>query len=339
MLENAESIIESAIASNVFPGAVLAIGRRDSVLCEKAFGLRSTSPTEEQNRLDTIYDMASVTKPFATTSAIMVLLSEGRITLEDRLSSLLNVESSKERIQLWHLLTHTSGMPPYSELWREKSGQELLDALTAVRVERPPGEKVIYSCLNFILLMRVVEEVSGVPFDDYCLKNVFLPLGLKDTRFRPELTERIAPTSVRENRVLVGEPDDELCFYLGGVSGNAGLFSTAADTLAFIIGLWTGRLVSKRVARKFTEFLVYDQDNPRRLGWQAPGPGTSSGDLFGNSAFGHTGFTGTSLWFDPETELSIVFLTNRTHIKRRETIPQMLEIRRRLHNTILAELT
>lgn len=330
--------MSSGIEQSIYPGGVLTVGIDGKPIYAKAYGTLSKEG-EIATTIDTLYDLASMTKIVATTTAVMLLLSRGELTLWDTMGDYFQVPESKRNISIYHLLTHTSGMPSYSEAWREVKGKELLDSIIQLEPVNGLMEKIEYSCLNFITLMAIVERITSKPYGDFCRDEIFEPLGMRNTTFLPNETLPIAPTCEREGVVLRGLPDDELAFYLGGVSGNAGLFSTATDLFRFASGLMSARLIPSRVFETFVGETVTVGQDRRHLGWMAASKGSSAGDLLDNSAFGHTGFTGTSLWIDPESGVYVVFLTNRTNISRRESIPQMQSIRRRLHNIIFGGLT
>jgi len=332
-----DEIVSCGIEKAVYPGAVVLIGKDTEVLYEKAYGyiaVDDNTPTT----LETVYDIASMSKVVATTSAVMILVSRGELSLWDTLGDFFDVPEPKKGISIFHLLTHTSGMQPYSEAWRELKGRELLNSIISLEPESGLMEKINYSCLNFITLMAVVEKVASINFGEFCSKEIFEPLGMNSTTYLPKDFDHVAPTSERDGKVLRGLPDDELAYYLGGVSGNAGVFSSAEDLFKFVSSLMYARLVPSRVFETFISEIVSIGESKRHLGWMAPARGSSAGDILGEEAFGHTGFTGTSIWVDPATGLFVILLSNRTNISRRDTIPQMQRIRRRLHNLVFGSL-
>jgi len=332
-----DDTVLSGIGKAVYPGAALVVGKDNEMLYSKCYGTIAVDDNRPVD-LETVYDLASMTKIVATTTAVMLLVSRGEVSLWDTLGDFFEVPESKKNIALYHLLTHTSGMQPYSEAWRELRGRELLESI--IRLEPLSGlmEKIDYSCLNFITLMAVVEKVTCRKYDEFCLNEIFKPMGMDNTTYLPPLAHSIAPTCERDGVTLRGLPDDELAYYLGGVSGNAGLFSTAGDLFKFVSGLMYARLIPSRVFESFVGETVLIGEDKRHLGWMSPSKGSSGGDMLGEDAFGHTGFTGTSLWVDPQSGLYVILLTNRTNISRRETIPQMQQIRRRLHNLVFGGL-
>jgi CubicO group peptidase (beta-lactamase class C family) len=332
-----DEIVSCGIEKAVYPGAVVVVGKDTEILYEKPYGFLAVDDNTPVT-LETVYDIASMSKVVATTSAIMLLVSRGDLSLWDTLGDLLDVPESKKGISVFHLLTHTSGMQPYSEAWRDLEGRELLESIISLEPENGLMEKINYSCLNFITLMAVVEKTTSMSFAEFCSEEVFRPLGMNSSGFLPKELSNVAPTCKRDGKVLKGLPDDELAYYLGGVSGNAGVFSTGRDLFRFVSSLMCAGLVPSRVFETFVSETVCIGGDRRHLGWLAPSRGSSAGDILGEDAFGHTGFTGTSLWVDPVTGLYVILLSNRTNISRRDTIPQMQRIRRRLHNLVFGSL-
>ncbi len=326
-----DEAIEQAIASNQLPGAVLLVAHKGQVLHYKAYGNRALEPAREPMTLDTIFDAASLTKVVATTSAILALVEDGKIRLNDRVTTYLpEFQGGKSEITVRLLLTHFSGLRPDLDLTPVWSGYEtgIQKALVDVPVAAP-GERFIYSDINFILLGEIVRRTSGKPLDEFAHERVFAPLGMSETMFRPpaELRPRIAPTEwLKEDPApLRGVVHDETTRYMGGVAGHAGLFTTATDLLKFadmLLGLGQRqgvRIFSPLGVRKFiAPASPADQPILRGFGWDVDSPFSSNrGDLFPIGSYGHTGFTGTSLWIDPSTETAVILLANSVHPKRR----------------------
>lgn len=328
-----DRIIESGIGK-VYPGGVLLVGKPGEVIYQKCYG---TTDGKVKTRLDTRYDLASMTKVIATTTAVMKLFSEGKLTLEDKLGEYLDVGGEKANITIYQLLTHTSGMQPYSELWRYLSGKDLLKGIIELQPVCEAGIKINYSCLNFITLMAVVEIITGEYYREYISKT-FESLDMQNTSFCPVTRENIAPTSIVDGKRLVGVVDDELARQLGGVSGNAGLFSNVEDLSKFSTALFTGKIVPSKYVEKFITEIVEIGDSKRHLGWMAPVKNGSNGDILQSNAFGHTGFTGTSIWVDPRTSIYTIFLANRVFIDRWGNIETMQKIRQKLHNVVFGRL-
>lgn len=347
-MKNVDSLISRYIDYGTFPGGVLLVGTDREVLLEKAYGYRAVYPVKEENSIDTIYDLASLTKVVATTPAIMKLLEEGEIRLWDPVKRFLPEFStnSKHNIRVFHLLTHTSGLPAYSNAWRyAKDPLELRREILKTEISYQTGTSIVYSCLNFILLKYIVEEVTGVSFEKFVREHIFTPLGMDDTDFLPRDISRVAPTCEREGKILRGEPDDELAYYQGGISGNAGLFSTAQDLYKYARSYVNPdyHIFSTYTIELFTKEHVSFGEEKKGLGWMVKSVSSSCGDLFSEGSFGHTGYTGTSLWIDPVKKLIVVFLSNRTHLSRKtdgydKTSEMIIEFRPRLHNLIVASI-
>ena len=347
-MKKLDELVKEGMNENIFPGAVLIVGNSKKILFKKAYGYRALKPRKERNSVGTIYDMASLTKVVATTPAVMKLIENAKIRLYDPVHLFVDGfnTSQKQEIRIFHLLTHTSGLPPYSQAWRYSKGKELLKNVNSVETINPVGKKFVYSCLNFITLMEIVEKVTGKSFDEFTKNEIFTPLKMNSTSFVPpeKWFGKIAPTSQRDGKMLRGSPDDELAYYLGGVSGNAGLFSNAEDVYNYAKmlineGVFEGkRMFSKSTINTFTREAFSDGVNRRSLGWDMKTIASSSGDLMSEKAYGHTGFTGTSLWIDPAYDVIIIFFTNRTHISRWDNLEKIIRFRPRLHNYIISHL-
>jgi uncharacterized protein YbbC (DUF1343 family)/CubicO group peptidase (beta-lactamase class C family) len=332
-----DALIEEAIAAKRTPGAVIMIGRGDQVLYEKAYGQRALVPAPEAMTLDTIFDLASLTKVVATTSAVMRLIEEGRIRLNDPVASFIPgfERYGKQDITVRHLLTHVSGLRPDVDLGDPWEGYETAIDLARDEVPTaPPGAVFVYSDINFFLLGDIVLRVSGEPLDRYARRTIFEPLGMTDTEFNPAASKRsrIAPTercdtmgswpcNTPDAPVLRGVVHDPTARRMGGVAGHAGLFGTARDLSRFAQMLaGGGRLGTVRVLTPPTVAKMSTPATPagmaavRGLGWDIDSQfSTNRGELFPIGSFGHTGFTGTSLWVDPVSKLYVVFLSNRVH--------------------------
>lgn len=324
--EKIDRVVQEGL-DKIYPGCVVLVGRPNEVIYQKAYG---TLDFQRKTTVNTVYDLASVTKVVATTTAIMKLFSEGYLHLHDTIGRFLDLPKPKSDITILQLLTHTSGMQPYSELWKYLRGRELLQEILRIQPVEEPGRKIVYSCLNFITLMAIVEKITGIPFDKF-IYSIFEPLGMKSTRFSPGPSENIAPTSMRDDKRLVGWVDDELAYYLGGVSGNAGLFSNAPDLFIFMSSLLTGNIVPFGIVKLFTQKIIEANGGKRHLGWMCAASGTSSGDMLSEKSFGHSGFTGTTIWCR-EDGLFVIFLTNKGFIKRHED--EIMRIRILLHNIV-----
>jgi uncharacterized protein YbbC (DUF1343 family)/CubicO group peptidase (beta-lactamase class C family) len=328
--------IENAIAEGKLPGAVLLVGRGDRTIYQKAYGHRALVPAREPMTLDTIFDVASLTKVVATTTSIMTLVEEGRVRLSDRVATFIPEfgRYGKEDITVLHLLTHVSGLRPDLDLAHEWRGYDTAIRLATEEVPiAPAASRFVYSDINFLLLGEIVRRVSGQPLDVYATERIFRPLRMADTMFRPaaSLVPRIAPTEKCtpygwpcdgvDATMLRGTVHDPTARRMNGVAGHAGLFSTAADLAAFCRMLLGGgaahgsRILSPlAVARMTSPSTPPGERNVRGLGWDMDSAFSSNrGELLPPGSFGHTGWTGTSLWLDPSTGVFIVFLSNRVH--------------------------
>lgn len=343
MTDRIDELIHKYIELKTFPGGVLLVGEEVDVILEKAYGFRAIYPQKEENSINTIYDLASLTKVVATLPAIMKLLEDGEIRLWDPVARFLPEFSSgkKQDVRIYHLLTHTSGLPPYSNAWRyAKSPYELRQELLNTDLSYETGKDTVYSCLNFIFLGYIVEKITQSSINDYLKENIYSKLGMLDTGYLPENRERIAPTCERDGEILRGKPDDELAYYQGGISGNAGLFSTARDLYKYARSLINFRysIFSSLTIELFTRKHISFGEENRGLGWMIKSISSSCGALFSDRSFGHTGYTGTSLWIDPERKIIVIFLSNRTHLSRKDNLERMIEFRPRLHNVIISSL-
>jgi uncharacterized protein YbbC (DUF1343 family)/CubicO group peptidase (beta-lactamase class C family) len=298
--------------------------RNGKVAFRKAYGLRSRRPDEEPMTADTVFDLASLTKPVATATSVMVLLEQGKLGLSDRVARHLPefAQGGKDRITVEQLLLHTSGLVADNPVDDYKDGRpKALERVFGLRPVAEPGTRFVYSDVNFIVLGELVGRLGGEPLDTFARKHVFEPLGMRDTTFRPgkALAARAAPTEQREGRWMRGEVHDPRAYLLGGVAGHAGLFSTADDLAVFAQmilagGTYAGRRV---LAPEAVRLMTAPRPVPgglRALGWDMQTRFSSNrGDLFPAGSFGHTGFTGTSIWIDPTSRTAVLFLSNRVH--------------------------
>jgi beta-N-acetylhexosaminidase len=327
-LAELDHVVERFVESKAFPGAVLAVGKDGHLAHLRAFGHLTYEPAAPGTRADTIYDLASLTKVIATTTMAMILVDEGKLDIQKPVSAFLPgfKGGAKDKVTVWHLLTHSSGLDWWGPLYKELHGKDAyLQRIQAMDLVYEPGSKSLYSDLGAVLLGEVLERVAGEPVDVFARRRIFDPLGMKDTLFRPgsDLRARVAPTEVDpwRGRLLQGEVHDENAFALGGVAPHAGLFGTAPDLARFAQMLLNGgvyehrRIVSAETVERFTRRAGVPESS-RALGWDTPSAGSSSGSLFSPRSFGHTGFTGTSLWIDPEKRLFLILLTNRVHPTR-----------------------
>ncbi|HUM34082.1 MAG TPA: serine hydrolase domain-containing protein, partial [Candidatus Saccharicenans sp.] len=332
-----DRLMSESLNHQDFPGAVILVIRHGKIVWRKAYGQSQLVPTTEPMRIDMLFDLASVTKPVAVATSIMILVEQGKLRLWDRVRAYIPefVPYIKEgglpgeEARLFHLLTHMSGLPPYTDPKEVTakygdpcSTEDLVKHIAGLRKELPPGQEFVYSCLNYITLARIVKLVSGENLADFCQKNIFTPLKMKDTMFNPpvELRPRCVPTEMINGQPLRGVVHDPLARLQGGISGNAGLFSTADDLAIFAQmminkGEFKGvRILSPLAVERMTEIFPLLNSSGRGFGWDINTDySTVRGDLFGYKSYGHSGYTGTSVWIDPETQTAIIFLTNRVH--------------------------
>jgi uncharacterized protein YbbC (DUF1343 family)/CubicO group peptidase (beta-lactamase class C family) len=318
-----DPIIEEAIREKLIPGAVVIVGHDGEVVYRKAFGSRAIEPRREPMTVDTIFDLASLTKVVATTTAVMQLVEQGRVKPNDPVAKYLPefAQNGKEEITVRQLLVHFSGLAPDIDLVQPWQGKETAYRMAfEAKPETPPGSGLVYSDINFIVLGALVERVSGETLDSYAAQHIFEPLKMSETRYLPPVAWRakIAPTEEDENKkMLLGVVHDPTARRMGGVAGNAGVFGTGDDMAKFAQALLTGG--AGVLAPLTVEKMSSPQQPPtatvvRGFGWDIDSPFSSNrGDLLPVGSYGHTGFTGTSLWIDPTTKTYIVILTNAVH--------------------------
>lgn len=350
-LDSIDEVVEEGIRRKVFPGAVVLIMRSGVIVKHRGYGSAMEVPVRRKMLPSTIFDLASLTKVVVTVPLSLALVERGMWTLKDPIGRFipeLNGEWAREAT-IWHLLTHTSGLPPWAALYAQARGKgEILKLFCA---DKPPlvspvcrpGERVIYSDLGYILCGIAIEKITGMELDSLAEQWIFRPLGMENTFFNPPKTlrGRIAATEddPRRGGVLVGVVHDENAWAMGGVSGHAGLFSTAIDLAVYAQMLLNGgryagkRILSPNSVRLMTSLQTSGMNERRGLGWLLQSKAAiSAGDLFSEKAFGHTGFTGTSLWVDPEDELVVVLLSNRVHPSRERDVWEIQRLRAVVNN-------
>jgi len=348
---------------SAFPSAVVAVGRHGRLALLAAVGHygqrdpRAVIP-------ETIYDLASLTKVIGLTTACTLLVDEGKLDLDAPVQRYLPEfrGPGKDRVKIRHLLTHSSGLPAWRPLWREaRDRASVLALVDTTPLDTLPGARFEYSDLGAIALMQVVERITGERIDRFLEERVFHPLGMSATRYLPPASwrDRIAPTeddTAFRHRVLLGEVHDENAGQMGGVSGHAGLFSNALDLSRFAdwyLAQWgpAARFditcvndnggcpprIARETVRAFTSRQNLPPGSSRALGWDTPSQPSSAGTKLSTQAFGHTGYTGTSIWFDPERDLFIILLTNRVHPTRANT--RILQVRPRVADLVMQACT
>jgi CubicO group peptidase (beta-lactamase class C family) len=345
--------MDAAVQRGVFPGAVLLVREGERVFYLRAFGHRTLEPARTPMQEGTIFDLSSLTKPLATTLAVMLLVREGKLRIDDRVTRFLHNFGvyGKTHVTLRHLLNHSSGLPawrPYHKtiLQLEKRGEKVnflgsdaakefvYQEISRERPDAPAGTKSVYSDLGFMLLGALVEMTSGMSLDRFCQERIFRPLGLRATSFidltmvrsrriQP-ITDMIAPTErcPWRKRVLCGEVHDDNAYAMGGVAGHAGLFASARDVDTLLCRLeacWAGtdELVPQALLREFWTRDRAAANSTWTLGWDTPSPsGSQAGSRFSPTTVGHLGFTGTSAWIDLERNRHVILLSNRVHPSR-----------------------
>jgi uncharacterized protein YbbC (DUF1343 family)/CubicO group peptidase (beta-lactamase class C family) len=336
--------MQQAVADGLIPGGVVLVGHDGRVVYRKAFGSRSLEPSREAMTVDTIFDIASLTKCVATTTSVMQLMEEGKLRLNDPVAAYLPdfAQNGKKDITVRELLTHYSGLGPDLDLKQPWQGRNTAFAMAMQQKPAyPPGSRFLYSDINFETLGFLVEKVSGMPLNDYAAQHIFAPLGMKDTRFLPpaQWFPRIAPTEYDEHGTMLrGVVHDPTARRMGGVAGHAGVFSTADDLARFAQELLSGHTLLGRLAieKMSTPQQPANAASLRGLGWDIDSPfATNRGELLPVGSFGHTGFTGTSLWIDPVTDTYIILLTNVVHPHAGKSV---VSLRSRVANAVAASL-
>jgi uncharacterized protein YbbC (DUF1343 family)/CubicO group peptidase (beta-lactamase class C family) len=338
-----DQIIQASIEKHELPGAVVLVARHGRVVWRKAYGARAVEPQREPMTTNTIFDLASLTKILATATSIMILVERGDVRLGDQIVKFIPEMKGdgRDAITIEQLLTHTAGFAPDFDLKERWSGyDEAMKRLYREPLRAQPGARFVYSDINYIALGEVVHRISGITLDEFARQNIFGPLGMRDTGFRPDakLVPRIAPTEKRRGQMdylgdtganagsegeqwLRGQVHDPTSFRMGGVAGHAGLFSAADDLAIFCQMILNGgnyngaRILSPLSVATMTQPHAVSEDGAARgLGWDiATSFSSNKGDLFPLGSFGHTGFTGTSFWIDPASDSFVIFLSNRVH--------------------------
>jgi CubicO group peptidase (beta-lactamase class C family) len=363
----AYAVLEQAVGEGAFPGAAFGILLEGQILALDGVGRFTYAPESAAVAADTIYDLASVTKVAATTAAAMLLYDRGRLDLDRPLGDILpgfvigsvrddcsgsaiTSPVSRCRVTLRNLLSHSSGLPAYARLFEtNRDATSLLNACMHMPLEAPPNTRSEYSDIGFILLGKAIELLSQQPLHSFCAREVFAPLGMAATCYKPPPSwrERIPPTvedTTFRLRLIQGEVHDENCSVLGGVSGHAGVFSNVPDLLAFAACILAdGKTPSGRqlFESKTVDLFAARQDRPpgtsRALGWDTPSAESSSGHYFSPNSVGHLGYAGTSLWIDRDRSLAVVLLANRTWPDR--SSQTIRSVRPAFHDAVRCALT
>ncbi len=360
------SALQAGVADGTFPGAVLAVRYRGDVLYEQAVGRLSYEPAAGPATVRTLYDLASLTKPLATATAVLFLAQHGRLTLESRLDQWIGAFDGMPlgAVSLFHLLTHSSGLPGWRPFYvrlpadgilhvgtvdRERAQAATIAYIRNEALLYPMGTRSLYSDLGFMLLGFIIEHITKESLADFCERELFMPLGARsvmylpngevdrDGRFGEEYPIAATEHDPWRGRLLCGEVHDENAYALGGIAGHAGLFGTARGVLA-LSSAWLAAYLGEpsvldaKLVRRFVTRQRAIPDSSWALGWDTPSPPSSSGACFSDSSFGHLGYTGTSLWIDPSCRLEVVLLSNRVHPTRRNE--RIRQFRPHIHDVV-----
>lgn len=340
-------VMNRALTDSAFPGAVAVIGNHNGILLERAVGRLDMADSAVPDT-HTLWDMASLTKVVALTSVMMQLVEKGLVKLDAPVQRYIPEFTGrwKSRVTVRHLLTHSSGLPSWRPLYKETtSAADALALAIATPLDTAPGKQMVYSDLGAIIMGEITRRVTKTPLDRYVATHVFEPLGMRETFYRPDssLLARIAPTEIDpwRQRHLRGEVHDENAYALGGVSGHAGLFSSASDLARLAQAYLNGgtldghRVWSKRTIQQFTH-IQNAKLSHRALGWETANGSNSGGRLMSTQAFGHTGFTGTSIWIDPGNDVFVILLSNRVNPTRENR--RISSVRTALADSVMALL-
>jgi CubicO group peptidase (beta-lactamase class C family) len=342
-----DAIISTAIADRAAPAMAVAIGRYDRLVYLHSYGRLTYDDTAATVDEHTRFDLASLTKVVATTTAAMMLEEQGRLDINRTVASYLPGFNApdKKAITVRMLITHRGGLEAFAPLWHTLKGREqYLAAINSRPLLYEPGTKSVYSDWDFVLMGLIVEQITGQSLDAFTAQHIFGPLGMTETGFRPDTVNKrhIAPTEIDSVRGLVwGSVHDENADALGGVSGHAGLFSTAHDLSIFARMLLNGgsvgtvRILAPATIARWTS--AQDARSSRALGWDTPAPHSSAGRFFSPRSYGHTGFTGTSIWTDPERGVWVILLTNRVYPTRNNT--KLTALRRAVSDAVAQAVT
>ena len=348
--------LSAAVDDGATPGAVVVAGTADEIIVERAAGRLSYAADAEPVTSGTIYDLASLTKVIVTTPLVMRLCEKGRLDPDAPVRTYVPefTGRAKDRVTIADLLAHCGGLLWWSDLYRQTRDQpdtgvarSYLTRICELPLDYEPRTRTVYSDLGFMLLGAVLERVTDTPLDRLATDEIFAPVGMRDVYYNPPATlrHRIAPTEDDPDRggVLHGQVHDENAYRLGGVAPHAGLFGTARS-LAPFARMWLAggvaggrRVFDSATVRRFTRRARRVKDSSRALGWDTPAPGSSCGLRFSRASFGHTGFTGTSLWIDPEQALFVVLLTNRVHPTRDNA--RLAQLRPSFHDLLIETVT
>jgi CubicO group peptidase (beta-lactamase class C family) len=343
--DSVKQVLDRALRDSAFPGAIAVVGTRSRIIAQYPVGRLDWAPSPPVDE-HTMWDFASLTKVVGTTSAVMQLVGAGKISVDAPVQRYLPdwKGHNKEKVLMRHVLTHTSGLPAfkaYDQITHDPDS--LAKLMFATPLDTLPGVRMIYSDIGAYMFGRVVEQVSGQSLDQYLHDHVFEPAGMHETMFRPPfaLFPRIAPTeydSTQRHRLVRGMVHDERAYYLGGVSAHAGLFSSAHDLTRFAQMYLNGGAIGGKQILPKAQIPIFTarQNDDRALGWQKPNGTNSAGHLMSPEAFGHTGFTGTSIWMDPTNDVFIILLSNRVNPTRNNS--KIGRVRTQLADAVMSQI-
>jgi len=344
-----DGVINKAIEDKSFPGAVVLVWKAGNTVYEKAFGNYTYDKSSPKVKTNILYDLASVTKVVATTTAAMICYDRKLFSLDDKVIKYIPEfgVNGKENITVKNLLLHNAGLPAWKKFYgRGLKYDDVINEIYSSEIEYKTGEKTVYSDLGIITLGKIIEKVTNKSLDNFCEVEIFKPLEMNTTFYNPKdsLKKLCAPTETDDYwrmKTLQGEVHDETSAMLNGVAGHAGLFSTAEDIAKLMSILMNeGKLGQEQFIKQSTVELFtkrYSEESTRALGWDTKSDsGSSAGIYFSKNSFGHTGYTGTSIWADPDRNLFVVFLTNRVYPTRENT--KIQKVRPQLHNAVIKSI-
>ena len=346
-LDSLKICLNQAISDSAFPGCAISVGYRGKLIFEQSFGTFTYEPQSPKIEVNSIFDLASLTKVVATTTTTMILYDQGRLQLDWKVIDIIPAfqGKDKEKVTIRHLLTHTSGLPGWIRFYLELNGKErIIQEICDTELENEPGTTYVYSDLGMIMMQKILETIAQKPLDQLVLDYISIPLYMKRTIYNPDssLINEIVPTEISEwhKKLVHGFVHDENTYVMGGISGHAGLFSTVQDLSVFCqMYLNRGLYDNKRILKTETIELFTTRQNliegsTRALGWDTRSEQNSmAGDFMSMRAFGHSGFTGTTIWIDPENQVFVVLLSNRVYPTRENR--KISRVRPIVHNYVM----
>ncbi len=352
--DNVDKVVQKAIKDSAFPGAVLLISKDGNTIYQKAYGHYTYNDSSPKMKISTIFDLASVSKVISTTTCAMICYDRGLFNLDDKVAKYIPSfgQNGKQNVTIRNLLVHDSGLRPDIISYKAYENspnpeKDILNEIYSDTLIYPTGSKMVYSDLNMITMQKIIEKVTGKTLDKFADEEVFKPLGMMHTMYNPpaSLKDSCAPTETDNyfrNRQLQGEVHDETSFLMGGVAGHAGLFSNVNDLAKFLKMLLNkGSFDGKQLIKPETVNLFIKQQSDlssRALGWDTKSENgySSAGKYFSPLSYGHTGYTGTSVWTDPTRKLFVILLTNRVYPTRKNT--KIIHVRPLVHNAVIKAL-